>query len=157
MKSIAQGITRILDFFYPIFERFFPKQTYYYLACGGSNTVFGLFLYYVFYHYVFEKETWDLGFYAIKSHIAAFILSFASTFPIGFYLSKYVVWNDSNVKGRIQLFRHFIFVVISVFMNYGLLKLFVEILGWWAMPSQIITTIIIVIFSYVTQRFITFK
>lgn len=142
---------------YPVFQRFFPRQTYYYLACGGSNTLFGLFLYYVFYHYVFGKENWDLGFYAIKPHIAAFILSFASTFPIGFYLSKYVVWNASNTKGRVQLFRHFVFVVLSVFMNYGLLKLFVEFLHWWAMPSQILTTVIIVVFSYLTQRFVTFR
>jgi putative flippase GtrA len=157
MEKTQQIITQILDFFYPIFSRFLNKQTYYYLACGGGNTLFGLVLYYLFYHYYFQKSIWDLGFIAFESHIASFILSFSITFPIGFFLSRYVVWSESSLRGRTQLVRHLIFVIISVFMNYGLLKLFVEIFHWWAMPSQILTTVIIVIFSYISQRFISFK
>jgi hypothetical protein len=48
MEKTQQIITQILDFFYPIFSRFLNKQTYYYLACGGGNTLFGLILYYLF-------------------------------------------------------------------------------------------------------------
>lgn len=157
MEKIQHLIWRFLDFFYPMFKSFFNKQTYYYLACGGTNTLAGLVMYYVFYHYVLGKSILNLGFIAFESHIAAFILSFAITFPTGFFLSRYIVWGESQLRGRIQLFRHLIFVVISVFMNYGLLKLFVDFLGWWAMPSQILTTIIIVIFSYISQKYISFK
>jgi hypothetical protein len=32
-------IRQILDLFYPLFARFFDKQTYYYAACGGTNLV----------------------------------------------------------------------------------------------------------------------
>ena len=63
---------------------------------------------------------------AIKPHIASFIVSFSITFPIGFFLSKYVVWNDSNLPGKKQFTRHLFFVIFSVFLNYALLKLFVD-------------------------------
>jgi putative flippase GtrA len=157
MQKIQHLIFLFLDIFYPLFKKIFDKQTYHYLACGGSNTLFGLVLYYYFYHYIFHLQNISILGLTIHAHIASFIVSFIITFPIGFFLSRYVVWNESNLAGKKQLFRHMLFVLLSVFMNYGLLKLFVDFLGWWAMPSQFITTVIIVIFSYLTQKYISFK
>jgi putative flippase GtrA len=150
-------IFNFLDVFYPIFKRFMDKQTYHYLACGGGNTLFGLVLFFVCEHYVFHQVNVEFGFFTIKPHIASFIVSFSITFPIGFLLSKYVVWNDSNLPGKKQFTRHLFFVIFSVFLNYILLKLFVDYLHWWPMPSQVITTSIIVIFSYIAQKYFTFK
>ena len=89
--------------------------------------------------------------------MASFFISFGITFPIGFLLSKYIVWSESYLAGNKQLFRHLILVVVFVLINYLLLKLFVEILNWWAMPSQILTTIIIVMLSYLSQKYYSFK
>lgn len=157
MTSLAKFIQTFLDFFYPIVRRFMNKQTYYYIACGGGNTLFGFVLYYLAYHYWLQKENFTLGFIVIKPHIASFIVSFGITFPIGFYLSRYIVWSESYLRGRQQLVRHFLSLILFVFMNYILLKLFVEVFNWWAMPSQILTTTIIVIVSYLSQKYYSFK
>lgn len=157
MEKIRYFIIHFLDIFYPLFKPFFNKQTYYYLACGGGNTVFGLFLYYFCYHTVFEKQPFFFLFVTFKPHIASLFLTTLITFPIGFFLTKYIVWSDSNLSGKKQLFRHFNFVIFATFLNYGLLRFFVDFLNWWAMPSQILTTTIIVIFSYLTQKYISFK
>jgi putative flippase GtrA len=154
--SFNNKIRTFLDFFYPIVNRLVDKQTYYYIACGGTNTLLGLVIFYVCENFVFHQKSINIGF-EIHAHIAAFIISFSTTFPIGFYLSKYIVWDDSELAGKKQLFRHLIFVLLSVFMNYGLLKLFVEAFNWWPFPSQFLTTCIIVVFSYITQKFISFK
>jgi putative flippase GtrA len=157
MEKIRQYIFNFLDIFYPIFKPFFNKQTYHYLACGGGNTIFALALYYFFYHSVFHKLNLDLGFIALKPHIASMFSTTLITFPIGFFFTKYIVWSDSTLSGKKQLFRHLNFTIFAIFMNYGLLKLFVDHYDWWAMPSQIFTTFIIVIFSYLTQKYISFK
>ena len=157
MKKIQDIIFTFLDIFYPLFNRFFDKQTFHYLACGGGNTALGLVLYFIFYHFGINKQNVNLGIIILTPHIASFFFSFLITFPIGFILSKYVVWNESSLPGKDQFKRHFSFVVLSVFMNYGLLKLFVDYFNWWAMPSQVLTTIIIVIVSYVTQKHYSFK
>ena len=154
---ISSKIKTILNIFFPLFKKFMSLQTYYYIVCGGGNTLFGFILYYLSYHYLLNKENLDLNFVVIKPHIASFIISFGITFPIGFLLSKYVVWSESYLKGKQQLFRHLLLVVLFVFMNYTLLKLFVEVFYWWAMPSQIITTTIIVIVSYLSQKYYSFK
>ncbi len=157
MEKVQQFIFRFLDIFYPLFKPFFKKQTYHYLACGGGNTIFGLFLYYICFHYVVKKEDLHLYLITLKPHIGAMFLTTLITFPIGFFFTKYIVWHDSNLPGKKQLFRHFNFVVFATFLNYGLLKIFVELLHWWAMPSQIVTIFIIVIFSYLTQKYVSFR
>jgi putative flippase GtrA len=156
-EKVQKFIISILDIFYPLFKPFFNKQTYYYLACGGGNTVFALVLYYIFYNNLLHQEDLDLYIITFKAHMASLFLTTAITFPIGFYLTKFIVWSDSNLETKKQFFRHFAFLVFGTVLNYFLLKLFVETLEWWAMPSQILTTVIIVIFSYLTQKYISFK
>lgn len=156
LDRIVSSVKSFLDVFYPLLKKIMDKQTYYYLACGGSNTLFGLIIFYYCENFVFHQRSINVGF-EIHAHIAAFIISFSTTFPLGFFMSKYIVWNDSELGGKKQLFRHLTFVVISVFLNYGMLKLFVEYFNWWPFPSQFLTTAIIVVFSYITQKFISFK
>ena len=150
-------IIQLIDFFYPPFRKYIPLQTFRYGACGGSNTLLGLFIYTVSYKYILRENVLDLGFYAFKPHIAALFMSFCINFPIGFLLMKFVVFHDSTIKGRIQLFRYFIIFVTSLFINYWLLKLQVEVLHVYAVLAQIITTVFIVLFSYIMQRHYSFK
>lgn len=154
---MKQLIISIIDFFYPPFRKIMPLQTFRYAACGGGNTLLGLLIYSLSYKYLLHEQDLDLGFYAFKAHIAALFFSFSVNFPVGFVLMKYVVFNESTVKPRIQLFRYFIFFIFCLFLNYVLLKLLVEALHWYAIAAQIITTVIVVIVSYLTQKHFTFK
>jgi hypothetical protein len=99
----------------------------------------------------------ELGFVAISAHIAAFLIVFPITFTSGFILAKYITFKTSELKGRIQLFRYGVTVSGSILLNYVFLKLFVEYLGWYATFSKGITTIIVVIYSYLSQRYFSFK
>ncbi len=63
-----------------------------------------IFIYYVSYNFILHKQIVDLGFIAFKPHIAALWIAFAVSFPIGFLLSKYIVFDNSQLKGGIQLF-----------------------------------------------------
>lgn len=157
MEKSSNFIVKLLDVFYPIFKKLMPKQTYYYAVCGGGNALLSFIIYFFAYHNLLHKQDLDLGFYAMKPHIASYFISFLSTFPIGFLLSKYVVWPSSNLKGKHQLFRHLLSVVIFVVLNYLILKLFVEVFMWWPLPSQILTTTIIIVFSYLSQKYYSFK
>ena len=117
----------------------------------------GLFIYTVTYKYILREQVLHLGFYAFKPHIAALFIAFCINFPIGFLLMKFVVFHDSTIRGRIQLFRYFLIFIISLFINYGLLKLLVEVLHVYAVAAQILTTMIIVLFSYLTQKRYSFR
>ena len=150
-------IIAFIDFFYPPFRKLMPEQTFRYAVCGGANTVLGLLIYFISYQYIFKKENFDFGFFAFKPHIAALFVSFCINFVIGFTLMKFVVFVDSNLKGRIQLFRYFLAFSFNLVINYLLLKLFVELLHMNALISQFITTCIVVAISYLSQKHFSFK
>jgi len=134
-----------------------PLQTFRYAACGGGNTLLNFLIFFVSYNFVLEKKIVELGFIAISPHIAAFIMAFLVTFPIGFYLNLFVVFEGSYLKKRIQLFRYFLVTLISILLNYLFLKLFIEKFGWYPTPSMVLSTSIVIVFSYFSQIYFSFR
>jgi putative flippase GtrA len=158
-NTIRSIILSVVDFFYPLFKRIMPLQTFRYAACGGFNTTLGIVLYFVAFQYIFTNETVQITEnFALSRHIAAdFLFAFWISFPIGFYLSRYVVFQESNLKKRIQLFRYFVVVCGAIGLNYFFLKLFVEIFGIHGPLAKILTSVFVIAFSYVSQRNYSFK
>ena len=132
-------------------------QTFRYAASGGINTFVSLGVYYLTYKFLLREEELNFGFYAFKSHVAALFIAFCFSFPFGFFMLKYVVFSDSKTKGRVQLFRYFMVYLFNLALNYILLKIFVEKFQLYAPLAQVLTTLIIIIFSYLAQRHFTFK
>lgn len=132
-------------------------QTFRYAAAGAGNTVLGFLVYFLSYRFIFLATVFDFGVYAFKGHNAALFLSFCVTFPVGFFMSKYVVFSDSKMKGRVQLFRYFMICLFNLVLNYILLKILVEQFHMHAVLSQVITVTIVILFSYIAQRNFSFK
>lgn len=156
-EKIGELIIRIVDWFYFPFLQFIPKEIFRYGATGGANTVLDITLYFIFYRYVLDMQIVELGFFAISPHIAAFLMVFPITFTSGFLLAKYVTFTASESKGRIQLFRYLVTVAGSILLNYIFLKFFVEYCGWFATLSKVATTLLVIIYSYIAQRYFTFR
>lgn len=150
-------ILTFVDPFYPLFRRIFDLQTYRYGVIGSFNTGLDIFLYFFFYHFILKKEMLNLGFITISPYIAAFLMSFCITFPVSFILLRIIVFPDSYMRKRVQIFRYFSVVVLNMFLNYVLLKFFVELLGIYPTPSKIIITAFIIVITYLLQRNFTFK
>ncbi|WP_044205741.1 GtrA family protein [Flammeovirga sp. OC4] len=150
-------IIQFIDFFHRPFEKFIPIKTFRYAAIGGGNMVLDLVLYFLIFHYVLFEENIDFGLFIMSSHIAALFMVYPITLTSGFLLQKYVTFQDSNLGGWVQFFRYFQVSIGSIFINYILMKVFVDILHFYPTPSKLLTTIVAVIFSYISQHFYTFK
>lgn len=156
--TIKDKIIHIIDFFYPPFSKILDKQTFRYAAVGGSNTVFDITLYFIAYNFILQKKIIYLGSWAVSPHIAAFLLTFPITLISGFFLARYIVFPEAaDTKKRIQLFRYLLIVFVCIILNYIFLKFFVEVAGWWPLPSKIATTFIVVAFSYFSQKRFAFR
>lgn len=156
-EKLGTFIIGIVDWFYFPFLHFIPREVFRYAVTGGANTLLDLILYFVVYQFILGGQIVELGFVAISGHIAAFLIVFPLTFTTGFFLAKYVTFTASELKGRIQLFRYLLTVGGSILLNYVFLKLFVEYFGWYAPLSKLVTTLLVVIYSYVAQRYFTFR
>ena len=154
---MKRRIEYFLDFIYPFFSKFLDKTTFRYAACGGTNTVFDLFLFFIIYNFILQKQNVDLLIVVVSPHIASFLLAFLISFPTGFYLNKTIVFQESYLRGRVQLFRYFLTVCMSLFLNYVFLKLFVEQLHIYPTISKFFTTFFVVGVSFVSQKYFSFK
>ncbi|MEO6330337.1 MAG: GtrA family protein [Ginsengibacter sp.] len=134
-----------------------PIQTFRYAVCGSSNLVLDIFVYYISYNFILQKQILHIGIFAFKPHIAALLMSFCVSFPAGFLLSKYIVFNTSFLRGRVQLVRYMMVVFTNLFLNYSFLKVLVEYMGFYPTIARIFATFFIVMFSYLSQKHFTFK
>jgi len=154
---MRKKIIDLIDFFYPPFRRFMPVQTFRYAVCGGSNMLLDIFLFYISFNFILQKQILDLGFIAIKPYNAALCMAFCVTFPLGFLLNKYIVFNLSYLKSHVQLFRYVLIVIINLILNYLILNFCVQVLHLFPTVAKIIATVIIVTFSYLSQKHFSFK
>ena len=156
--SLARLLTRLIDRLYiaPL-HRFIPLQTFRYAFCGGANLLLNWVLYAVLYNFVLDKEIVHLGFVAISPYIAAFIIVFPITFLTGFWFLKNIAFLYSPLRRGTQLFRYLLSVLGSVLLNYLFLKFFVEVVHIYPTPSQAITSLITIAYSYLMQKHFTFR
>lgn len=154
---MQKKIIAFIDFFYPLFKKFMPLQTFRYAVCGGSNMILDIFIYFISYNFILHKQILNLGFIAFQPYTAALWMAFVVSFPTGFLLSKYIVFNESQLKGTIQLFRYVLIVMVNLTLNYTIIKVLVEVMHFYPTVSRLFATCFVVAFSYLSQKHFTFK
>ena len=134
-----------------------PLQTFRYAVCGGSNMLLDIAVYFISYNYILHKQILNLGFIAFQPYTAALWMAFCISFPTGFLLSKYIVFNSSQLRGRIQLFRYILIVAVNLVLNYSIIKVLVEFMHFYPTIARFFATCLVVTFSYLSQKHFTFK
>lgn len=150
-------LTRIIDSFYFLFRPFLPLKTYRYAVCGGGNLVLDIFLYFIFYNFIFQKQNLDLGLVVLSPHIASLFVVFPITFITGFLLNKYITFYYSNLPWKVQFFRYFLVAMGALLLSYAAMKLFVDGFGFYPTPSKILTVGVTVGYSYLLQNKFSFR
>ncbi len=148
---------QIIDFFYPPFRSWLSLPTFRYLASGGITAASGVIGYFIIYNFLLHQQDVVIGEYLVTAHIAALAIESVSTFCIGFMLNKYLVFTQSNLKGRIQLFRYATVVMTNVLLNYALMKILVEGFHFYPSVAKALITLVLAIFSYFSQKYFSFR
>ncbi len=157
LRTIRHIVLSVIDFFHRPFARWIDTRTFRYLACGGSGAVLNISVYYLSYHFLFHEQDVHTSFTVIRSAIAAAIVAFCISTPYGFTMSRYIVFQESNLKGRVQLFRYLLTVAACAVLTYFFVPFFHYTCGIYATVSNILTNVVVALFSYCAQRFFTFR
>lgn len=158
MTRIAKFLTSVIDrLYFPAYGRLISLQTFRYAVCGALNVALSFLLYYLVLHYWVRKDTFDLGFFVLSPHVASQMIVFPVITFTGFMLNRYVAFKNSPLKGRTQAMRYVLSTAGSWVVNVAFLKFFVDILGIWATPSFMLATLIVIVYSYLTQKYFTFR
>lgn len=154
---MKKTLTLVIDTFYFPFRSWLPLKTYRYAVCGGSNLILDIVLYFIFYNFIFVKTNVDLLLVVLSPHIASLFFVFPITFLTGFALQKYITFEESNLPGRIQLFRYFVVAMGAIVISYALMKFFVDGLHFYPTPSRLLTILVTVVYSYIMQNKFSFQ
>lgn len=156
--STAGFIIKLTDRLYVApFNRLIPRQTFRYALCGGANMGLDMVLYFLFFHFLYEKSLLDLGFVVISPQIASFLTVFPITLFTGLWLAKNVSFRNSPLKDRTQCFRYLLVVCINIATKYLGLKLLTEVLAVFPSIANAIMTVVTVIISYLLQKHFSFR
>ena len=154
---VSRFILGIVDFFYLPFKKYISLQTFRYAVCGGSNAVLNLLVFSLSYNFVFDETQWTIAGFTITRYISAYLVALSISFPMGFCLNKFVVFQLSNLPTKIQLLRYGFVTVTSTLFDYLLLHLLIGYFQFWATPSQAFIIVVLSLYSYFCQTYFTFK
>jgi putative flippase GtrA len=157
LLNMRKRLLSLIDFFYPPFSRWLSLHTFRYIASGGTTLAVGVVVYYIAYNFILKQQHVRVGSLLVTAPIAALAIESIITFIIGFVLNKYLVFTKSNLKGRVQLFRYGSVVVTNILLNYAFIKVLVEAFGFYPTISKIVTSMILAVFSYFSQKHFSFK
>lgn len=156
--TLAQAITKGVDFFYvkPL-RSIIPLVTFRYVVCGGLNMLLGWLVYAIIYKHIIGVEFINFGLFVMSRHILTYFIQFVFTFLAGFWLNRYVTFSLSEFSGRKQFFRYILQNAGSLLLGYLIMKILVEGLSVYALVARPVTDAIVVVYSYLTARFFTFR
>ena len=154
---MRKKIIAFIDFFHlPLFQ-FIPAETFRYLFCGVSTLVVDWVVFSISLHFIFQKNSFVLFDHSISATSASKALAIAAGFVWGFGLNKYIVFTQSPLKGRIQLFRYALIVGTCIILNFIIIKLLLTQMPSLPTFANIITSLFVSVYSYIVQRSFTFK
>lgn len=148
---------KVIDFFYPPFKRWFTLHTFRYMASGGITVSSGIIGYFIIFNFILHQQDVHIGQYLITAPIAALFLESAVTFCVGFMLNKYLVFTQSTLVGRVQLFRYATVYGTNILLNYALMKILVEGFQFYPTIAKALITIVLAVFSYFSQKYFSFR
>jgi putative flippase GtrA len=157
---LKKVILQFLQIFYPLFKKLMPYQLYAYLAVGAINTVLNIALFAFFYQLVLPKEGCMLMGNNIASYTISLLMAFAITVPTGYWLAKHFAFNDQKVvddASAKQLGKYFLVVLQGLLSDYLIMKGLIVFCKLEPTVAKIISTVIVLTFNYLLQKYFTFK
>lgn len=156
MVSILRAF---LDIFYPLVSKLMDRTTYYYAVAGSTNLVLGWLMFALLDLYVFQNKiiTLPLLDHPVHSYTLVAGICAVFSFLFGFTMMRYVVFTESQLKGRVQFFRYGLSALISATVNWILIKLMVDTFAWNATLCNVFASVVVVTISYFLQRKFSFK
>ena len=134
-------------------------KTFKYAISGGSNLVLGWVMYFIIFNLFFSQAVVTIPFInkGVKSALVTNVIVWFINFIVGFLLMKYVVFTESDLRGRTQLVRYFSTSIFALLLSTILLKLFLDYTPIMPTIANICSTLIVVGVSYILQSKFSFK
>jgi len=138
-------------------HRFANNNVVRFFLSAGVAALVDVIIYFVTINYIFNQGRVQLGNYSASDHNFSLCISYTCGIVVNFLLTKYAVFNNSELTGIKQFRRFALIAFLGFFANYGLLRLFVEVFGIYPTLSRIMAALSLGVASYYIHKMFTFK
>lgn len=140
-----------------ILFKIYSNKALRFLLSAGIATIIDVFIYFVAINFLIVDLQLSLLGHSILNHEIALIISYTIGFCCNFLITKYAVFNESDLRSRNQFIRFSLIAIMGFFANYGLLRFFVEFCGFWPTISRIFSALSLGLASFYIHKQFTFK
>lgn len=129
-----------------------------YFFSAGTATFVDVAVYFITFNYILKKT--DLTFVTplvITAPMASLVVSYSCGLMTNFLITKYLVFSESNLRGRHQLMRYLLVAGVILVLNYFFMKLLIQVLEWYPTLARITSAITIGLLSFIFHKYYSFK
>ncbi len=129
-----------------------------YFFSAASATVVDVMVYYYAFNFIYQKENIEFfGVYTFSAPTASLMLSYTCGLMTNFFMTKNLVFKESDLKGYHQFLR-FVLVAIGVLgLNYVLMNFLIRSLHWYPTIARAVSAITIGGLSFVIHKTFSFR
>lgn len=129
-----------------------------YFFSAGFATVVDVTVYFITFNFILRKT--DIPFIdplVITAPIGSLIISYSCGLMTNFLITKYMVFTESDLRGRHQLLRYLQVAAVILLLNYFFMKFLIHILHLYPTISRIISALTIGMLSFLFHKSYSFK
>ncbi|MFM7177104.1 MAG: GtrA family protein [Bacteroidota bacterium] len=129
-----------------------------YFFSAGTATVVDVSVYFTTYNYILRKT--DIPFvgpFVLTAPMLSLVISYSCGLFTNFFITRKLVFSESDLRGRKQLFRFVQVALLVLFLNYLFMKFLVQVLEWYPTISRVISALSIGVMSYLFHKNYSFK
>lgn len=156
-EGFGNFLSKVIDFFYPLFRRHMSVQFFRYGTVGSLNLLFDWVLYFIIYNFLLQQRMLDIGLVTLSSHVAALVIKFPIVLFSGFMLQRYVTFSNSDLNISTQFLRYSLVFSGNFLISYIGLKILVDGFNFWPTPSIMIISTVTIVISYFSLKHFSFK
>ena len=132
-----------------MFKAILNSKVFRYFISAGIATVVDITVYFIAFNYIYQKSDIDLfRVYTVSAPTASLILSYSMGLITNFMITKFLVFNDSELATHQQLLRFVLVALFILVLNYFFMHFLINNFGWSAISIGMLSFIIHKSFSF---------
>ncbi len=141
-----------------MFKAILNSKVFRYFISAGIATVVDITVYFIAFNYIYQKSDIDLfRVYTVSAPTASLILSYSMGLITNFMITKFLVFNDSELATHQQLLRFVLVALFILVLNYFFMHFLINNFGWYPTIARGASAISIGMLSFIIHKSFSFK
>lgn len=139
-------------------KKLLSSKVFRYFISAGIATWVDVLVYFLAYNYIYQKQDINLfDAFVISAPTAALALSYTAGLLTNFFITKYIVFKESDLETHKQLFRYVLVAIGVLFLNYIMMRLLIRNFHWYPTIARAVSALSVGMFSFVVHKSFSFK